>query len=172
MVKKVGRNDPCPCGSGKKYKNCCERSGGAKLGRKFGPKLLQIITGLVCLFVLYAVTGFYLALDGGPKVKNFVLEYDENADPDAEHPFGELPEGLTVHRVSAEEAARRIAEQERRYTDSAPPGIKPVPGFDYDRVREDGTRRLTKEEIDSIFEAELENARRVREAAASDTTSP
>ena len=24
--KKVGRNDPCPCGSGKKYKNCCGRS--------------------------------------------------------------------------------------------------------------------------------------------------
>ena len=23
--KKVGRNDPCPCGSGKKYKNCCLR---------------------------------------------------------------------------------------------------------------------------------------------------
>ncbi|MGB4418274.1 MAG: SEC-C metal-binding domain-containing protein [Bacillota bacterium] len=22
-VKKVGRNDPCPCGSGKKYKKCC-----------------------------------------------------------------------------------------------------------------------------------------------------
>jgi preprotein translocase subunit SecA len=21
-VPKVGRNDPCPCGSGKKYKNC------------------------------------------------------------------------------------------------------------------------------------------------------
>ena len=21
--KKVGRNDPCPCGSGKKHKNCC-----------------------------------------------------------------------------------------------------------------------------------------------------
>ncbi|HRF35846.1 MAG TPA: SEC-C metal-binding domain-containing protein, partial [Clostridia bacterium] len=21
--KKVGRNDPCPCGSGRKYKNCC-----------------------------------------------------------------------------------------------------------------------------------------------------
>ena len=21
--KKVGRNDPCPCGSGKKYKRCC-----------------------------------------------------------------------------------------------------------------------------------------------------
>ena len=23
VQKKVGRNDPCPCGSGKKYKNCC-----------------------------------------------------------------------------------------------------------------------------------------------------
>lgn len=24
---KIGRNDPCPCGSGKKYKNCCLASG-------------------------------------------------------------------------------------------------------------------------------------------------
>jgi uncharacterized protein YecA (UPF0149 family) len=23
---KVGRNDPCPCGSGKKYKKCCGRA--------------------------------------------------------------------------------------------------------------------------------------------------
>lgn len=23
MSKKAGRNDPCPCGSGKKYKSCC-----------------------------------------------------------------------------------------------------------------------------------------------------
>jgi SWIM/SEC-C metal-binding protein len=23
--KKVGRNEPCPCGSGKKFKKCCER---------------------------------------------------------------------------------------------------------------------------------------------------
>ena len=26
---KVGRNDPCPCGSGKKYKNCHGRLGNA-----------------------------------------------------------------------------------------------------------------------------------------------
>ncbi len=25
-TKKVGRNDPCPCGSGKKYKNCCGKN--------------------------------------------------------------------------------------------------------------------------------------------------
>lgn len=23
MNEKIGRNDPCPCGSGKKYKSCC-----------------------------------------------------------------------------------------------------------------------------------------------------
>lgn len=25
--KKIGRNDPCPCGSGLKYKNCCLKEG-------------------------------------------------------------------------------------------------------------------------------------------------
>ena len=25
-AKEVGRNDPCPCGSGKKYKNCCGKN--------------------------------------------------------------------------------------------------------------------------------------------------
>jgi len=24
---KIGRNDPCPCGSGKKYKKCCGAKG-------------------------------------------------------------------------------------------------------------------------------------------------
>ncbi|HHD74931.1 MAG TPA: preprotein translocase subunit SecA, partial [Nitratifractor sp.] len=28
--KKPKRNDPCPCGSGKKYKNCCGKSGPKK----------------------------------------------------------------------------------------------------------------------------------------------
>ena len=23
---KIGRNDPCPCGSGKKYKKCCGKN--------------------------------------------------------------------------------------------------------------------------------------------------
>ena len=27
--KKVGRNDPCPCGSGKKYKKCCGQGTGS-----------------------------------------------------------------------------------------------------------------------------------------------
>ena len=37
QVMRVGRNDPCPCGSGKKYKNCHAGEGEAfleKLARK------------------------------------------------------------------------------------------------------------------------------------------
>lgn len=30
MDKKIGRNDPCPCGSGKKYKACCMQKEAAK----------------------------------------------------------------------------------------------------------------------------------------------
>jgi preprotein translocase subunit SecA len=29
--KKVGRNEPCPCGSGRKYKKCCGASTGPTL---------------------------------------------------------------------------------------------------------------------------------------------
>lgn len=28
----IGRNDPCPCGSGRKYKNCCMRNSGRETG--------------------------------------------------------------------------------------------------------------------------------------------
>ena len=38
MNKKVGRNDPCPCGSGKKYKKCCEQRLG---GRKFSASVIS-----------------------------------------------------------------------------------------------------------------------------------
>ncbi|OGN62055.1 MAG: hypothetical protein A3F40_03470 [Chlamydiae bacterium RIFCSPHIGHO2_12_FULL_27_8] len=31
-MSKVGRNDPCPCGSGKKFKKCCENK---MIGKKF-----------------------------------------------------------------------------------------------------------------------------------------
>ncbi|MCE9631311.1 MAG: SEC-C domain-containing protein, partial [Planctomycetia bacterium] len=32
MGHKVGRNDPCPCGSGRKFKNCCGKSSGVATG--------------------------------------------------------------------------------------------------------------------------------------------
>lgn len=38
MDKKVGRNDPCPCGSGKKFKKCCEERLSKK---KFNAEILH-----------------------------------------------------------------------------------------------------------------------------------
>ena len=37
---KIGRNDPCPCGSGKKYKQCCEQTGAAPqiISNNFNPQ--------------------------------------------------------------------------------------------------------------------------------------
>lgn len=34
MTEKTGRNDPCPCGSGKKYKQCCMKKNETGLKRK------------------------------------------------------------------------------------------------------------------------------------------
>lgn len=40
MTDKPGRNDPCPCGSGKKYKQCCLKNVPVKKG-KFTAKWLS-----------------------------------------------------------------------------------------------------------------------------------
>ena len=41
-MEKPGRNDPCPCGSGKKFKKCCEMKTGAK---KINAQVLSTGTG-------------------------------------------------------------------------------------------------------------------------------
>jgi preprotein translocase subunit SecA len=33
-TKDIGRNDPCPCGSGKKYKHCCLKKDEKKKNKK------------------------------------------------------------------------------------------------------------------------------------------
>lgn len=63
MAKKPNRNDPCSCGSGKKYKNCClgkEQSGrNSKLG----------MIGLVAAIILGLVI-IGIALSGGDGAQN------------------------------------------------------------------------------------------------------
>lgn len=42
MDAKVGRNDPCPCGSGKKFKQCCFLTkGGSGTKRKLTAKWIN-----------------------------------------------------------------------------------------------------------------------------------
>jgi tetratricopeptide (TPR) repeat protein len=41
---RVGRNDPCPCGSGKKYKKCCDRAAPADPG---DPRVIDRLSAIV-----------------------------------------------------------------------------------------------------------------------------
>jgi hypothetical protein len=43
MAHHPGRNDTCPCGSGKKYKKCCE----IKQQKRRGNTLLLVVVGLL-----------------------------------------------------------------------------------------------------------------------------
>ena len=51
-VTKVGRNEPCPCGSGKKYKKCCMRKTAAMPWRE---KVTLGLIALLAIVVLGAV---------------------------------------------------------------------------------------------------------------------
>ncbi|HLR90386.1 MAG TPA: SEC-C metal-binding domain-containing protein [Balneolaceae bacterium] len=63
MATTLQRNDPCRCGSGKKYKHCCQQKDLAKKGSKFG----MIALGLVVLFGLALA---WLALSGDSNPQN------------------------------------------------------------------------------------------------------
>ena len=60
---KVGRNDPCSCGSGKKFKKCCE----AKLQRSRGATLMAVLVSVILIGGILAVA------------KNFTTEVDHAA---------------------------------------------------------------------------------------------
>lgn len=51
--KKPERNDPCPCGSGKKYKNCCQDKENNSFKSKLG--ILGIVLALILGIVLVGI---------------------------------------------------------------------------------------------------------------------
>ncbi len=61
MGTKVDRNAPCYCGSGKKYKSCCEKKDLEALARKQKKTNLMIVGG-VLLAAMVAVGVYYLKL--------------------------------------------------------------------------------------------------------------
>ena len=48
---KAGRNDPCPCGSGKKYKKCCE----LKASHSRSSVIMMLIVGAAIVGAIAAV---------------------------------------------------------------------------------------------------------------------
>ena len=48
----VGRNEPCPCGSGRKYKKCCQ---GKRKTWSVGTVILAVLFGLIAVVGAYAL---------------------------------------------------------------------------------------------------------------------
>src|SRR5512134_1269713 len=91
--KKVGRNDPCPCGSGKKYKQCClprEEAGVTT------PSVDQSIPGLIRAAIEYHQAG---RLPQAEAIYQQVLQMQPD-HPDALHLLG-----LIAHQVGKNEIA-------------------------------------------------------------------
>lgn len=76
----VARNDPCPCGSGEKYKKCCMISGGP--AQRLRSRILQALTALVVVaalavfFILGVGTAIFVALVGIMVVGGYALFSD------------------------------------------------------------------------------------------------
>ena len=66
MSNAVGRNDPCPCGSGEKYKRCCQAEGGSTAATSTASRTMMIVIGGVVLLglVFIAVSLFAGGAEG------------------------------------------------------------------------------------------------------------
>ena len=59
---KVGRNDPCTCGSGKKFKNCCE-------GKTSATSLHRVLMVALAIAVLGGIAAGVIALRDASSVQ-------------------------------------------------------------------------------------------------------
>jgi len=57
MADKPNRNEPCHCGSGKKYKNCCKGKDDSKISSKLGIVVVAIVLALGLLIIGLALSG-------------------------------------------------------------------------------------------------------------------
>ena len=59
---RVGRNDPCPCGSGKKYKRCC--AGKRSKNEILFSKGLAALLGVILVLVVIVIVAAFYSSDG------------------------------------------------------------------------------------------------------------
>jgi type II secretory pathway component PulK len=65
---KTGRNDPCPCGSGRKYKQCCEGKAAEKT--TFLTKWIALIAGILAVLAAVGTIALFFTNDrsnGSPR---------------------------------------------------------------------------------------------------------
>lgn len=135
MVEKVGRNDPCPCGSGKKYKNCHmllekETQAAAKYTasgkRKFKAKVIKLEDKSLSIFSKSATTPQGAGdADALQKLKfrmtkkDFRVKTEEKIEelpfpiPKPEEPF-EKPQEREMHLPRSDEPFKPATEDFRK----------------------------------------------------------
>lgn len=88
-MKKIGRNDPCPCGSGKKFKKCCESK---MIGKRF---MASKIEGTNVLKQTSNLSSLFQKSIELPKKINRVVQ------------------SLSSHQVNKKETSSNISEKEK-----------------------------------------------------------
>lgn len=80
LMKKTGRNDPCPCGSGKKFKKCCEAKmiGGRFMATKVDAEASQHIKKTVNMASLFQNRLAQTPKKPMPPVQEVVQPVEEN----------------------------------------------------------------------------------------------
>jgi hypothetical protein len=131
---KIGRNDRCPCGSGRKYKHCCLRSQEAidsqwarqheESGRLMG-KILQFAEAEFGELLREAWKDFNMSdfpkmiEDAGDEVEIFMPYFLFQWDPERSPRSKKASRGGLVVRWYAEEESERLSEMERLFIDQS-----------------------------------------------------
>jgi hypothetical protein len=136
-VARVGRNEPCPCGSGRKAKRCCGVQGGPSeesLARAFlahasreaawelrnvrGVEFEELLDGLTELPELDLSLHAVLPKLVSPTLDRFLEAFAENDPEAAEEPFGELLDAVDGPLERARLARAVIMLQASRRVDA------------------------------------------------------
>ncbi len=132
LMTRIGRNAPCPCGSGKKYKKCCQDKNVAKPVDFLWRKLRSLDDQLVHKLLkhaksLYGYEGLYEAWEdfsGGeagefdiesPHSQAFFPWYLYNWRPDTEYIEGEISNDPTIAESYLNKHQKRLSEIEIRF---------------------------------------------------------
>jgi SEC-C motif len=133
-MRKTGRNDPCPCGSGKKYKSCCQNQPMAQPADFLWRQLRRVDDQLTHELLkhakrLYGYEGFEAAwevyagdtLDAfevdSPHNQAFFPWYLYNWRADAAEGEDDGSDTPTIAESYRERYAKRVSEMERRLID-------------------------------------------------------
>lgn len=73
---KTGRNDPCPCGSGKKYKQCCGGSAAEKKQSVFTNRIVVLVGGLLLLMAIGFVRSIATADESSAPTRVWSAEHN------------------------------------------------------------------------------------------------